>query len=144
MTSINTTTAKSTRSTGWIVATGITSGLALAGMAAAGVMALAPAHAATPSGAGTHTHTVTPAKPVTPAHHTTVTKPSDSIKLLQQELGRLDYYEGPINGYDTQATIQAVTYLQRDAHLQQTGHLNSATDQALINKLIAGPNTMGK
>jgi len=40
-------------------------------------------------------------------------------------------------------TEQAITYLQRDAHLPQTGTMNTATQAALIHFLATGNNQMG-
>ena len=42
-----------------------------------------------------------------------------------------------------QATVQAIRYLQRDAHLPQTGQLNAATEIALNTMLAGGNNQMG-
>ena len=50
---------------------------------------------------------------------------------LQRELGQLNYYEGPVDGIMGPQTIQAITYLQRDAHLPRTGQMNAATQAAL-------------
>ncbi|RTL64753.1 MAG: hypothetical protein EKK42_24340 [Pseudonocardiaceae bacterium] len=79
---------------------------------------------------------VTPAKPVTPV------APSAAIETLQKELGRLNYYEGPVTGVMNAQTTQAITYLQRDAHLPQTGTMNAATQTALANFLATGNNQM--
>jgi peptidoglycan hydrolase-like protein with peptidoglycan-binding domain len=67
---------------------------------------------------------------------------SPTVELLQQQLAQLDYYDGPINGYLTDSTIQAVEYLQRDAHLPQTGQLDRATQVALDHFLATGNNQM--
>ena len=40
-------------------------------------------------------------------------------------------------------TVAAITYLQRDAHLPQTGTMNAATQQALVTMLAQGNNQMG-
>ena len=40
-------------------------------------------------------------------------------------------------------TEQAITYLQRDAHLPQTGTMNAATQAALAHFLADGNNQMG-
>jgi len=40
-------------------------------------------------------------------------------------------------------TVQAITYLQRDAHLPQTGTMNAATQSALQHMLATGNNQMG-
>jgi hypothetical protein len=41
------------------------------------------------------------------------------------------------------ATVQAISYLQRDAHLPETGPLNAATENALNSMLANGNNQMG-
>jgi len=79
-------------------------------------------------------HNVTP---VTPA------KPSETIIVLQRELGQLNYYEGPVTGVMNEQTVQAITYLQRDVHLPQTGTMNAATQSALQHMLVTGNNQMG-
>jgi peptidoglycan hydrolase-like protein with peptidoglycan-binding domain len=90
-----------------------------------------------------------PAQPTTPAHPTTPvspvhpSQPSAAVKKLQQELGQLNYYEGPDNGIMTAQTVQAIKYLQRDAHLPQTGTMDAATQSALANFLAHGNNQMG-
>ena len=61
---------------------------------------------------------------------------------LQQELGQLNYYEGPDDGIMGPQTIQAIKYLQRDARLPQTGQMNAATQAALANFLAHGNNQM--
>lgn len=121
------------RSTGWIAATVIAAVLAVVGMLAAVVMAVA----------GPELSHNTTASSSTISHHThSSVTPSNAIKLEQEQLGRLNYYEGPINGYDTQATINAISYLQRDAGLPQTGQMNAATQAALTQMLITGNNHM--
>lgn len=70
-------------------------------------------------------------------------QPSNAIKTLQQELAELNFYSGPINGYDTPATVAAVQNLQREAGLPQTGQMNAQTRAALMNYLANGDNTMG-
>jgi hypothetical protein len=80
-------------------------------------------------------HTVTPAKPVTPT-------PSAAVITLQKQLGLLNYYEGPVDGLMGPQTIAAITYLQRDAGLPQTGTMNTATQAALANYLVHGNNQM--
>lgn len=130
--------------TGWIVATSVTASLALAGMAAAAIVSLAPAHqsAGTSASTGHTTSQTTPSSNSTPSNNTNGTRPSASLEVVQEELGQLNYYEGPINGYDTRATVEAITYLQRDAHLPQTGTLNAATERALTTMLATGNNNM--
>jgi peptidoglycan hydrolase-like protein with peptidoglycan-binding domain len=90
---------------------------------------------------------ITPATPITPAHHVTPvtpsTVPSQAVETLQRELGQLNYYEGPVNGLPSSQLTAAITYLQRDAHLPQTGVMNAATEQALVGFLAHGNNHMG-
>ena len=81
-----------------------------------------------------HHHHVTPVTPVAP---------SETIIVLQRELGQLNYYEGPITGTMNEQTVQAITYLQRDAHLPQTGTMTPATQSALQHFLATGNNQMG-
>jgi hypothetical protein len=86
-----------------------------------------------------------------PAHHVVPTPPappkppapSGAVSTLQRELGQLDYYEGSVTGIMNSQTTQAITYLQRDAHLPQTGTMNAATEQALVQFLAHGNNQMG-
>jgi peptidoglycan hydrolase-like protein with peptidoglycan-binding domain len=121
---------------------GITAGVVLglgSTAPAASVPAAVPSSSAqvvVPSGSGTHHH-VTPVTPVHPV------APSAAIETLQRELGQLNYYEGPVTGTMTSQTTQAITYLQRDAHLPQTGTMNAATQAALANFLANGNNQMG-
>ncbi len=67
---------------------------------------------------------------------------SASVATLQKQLAQLNYYEGPINGIAGSQTAQAITYLQRDAGLPQTGQMNTATQAALSNYLAHGNNQM--
>jgi peptidoglycan hydrolase-like protein with peptidoglycan-binding domain len=97
----------------------------------------APAQPTTPVSPA---HPSQPTTPVSPAHPS---QPSAAVVKLQQELGQLNYYEGPDNGIMTPQTIQAIKYLQRDAHLPQTGTMNAATETALANFLAHGNNQMG-
>lgn len=68
---------------------------------------------------------------------------SPTIRLLQTQLAQLDYYDGPVNGIDSPAVHQAISYLQRDAGLPQTGFLTTATQHALNRMLAEGNNQMG-
>jgi len=102
----------------------------------------APAPSSSSSGSAT-TPPVTPAVPVTPSGPSSVpVAPSASVEMLQRDLGQLNYYEGPVNGIMTPQTVQSITYLQRDAHLRQTGEINQATSQALQRMLADGNNQM--
>jgi hypothetical protein len=69
--------------------------------------------------------------------------PSAAVETLQRELARLDYYEGSFTGTMNNQTVVAITYLQRDAGLPQTGTMNAATQQALATMLAQGNNQMG-
>ncbi|MGD9990924.1 peptidoglycan-binding domain-containing protein [Pseudonocardia sp.] len=88
-------------------------------------------------------HKVEPVTPVTPAKPVTPVAPSAAIETLQKELGRLNYYEGPVTGVMNTQTTQAITYLQRDADLPRTGTMNAATQAALDSFLVNGNNHMG-
>jgi hypothetical protein len=81
-----------------------------------------------------------PAQPTTPAHPAVI--PSASVKKLQQELGQLNYYEGPADGIMGAQTTAAIKDLQRLAGIAQTGTMNSATQAALDNYLVHGNNQM--
>jgi hypothetical protein len=83
----------------------------------------------------------TPASPSTPSGGHTVA-PSAAVQKLQQQLGQLNYYEGPVDGMMGPQTVAAIKDLQRDAHLPQTGVMNSATQAALANFLAHGNNQM--
>ena len=88
--------------------------------------------------------TSAPAQPTNPAQPTTpAVTPSASVKQLQQELGQLNYYEGPVDGLMGPQTIAAIKDLQRQAGLPQTGTMNAATQKALENYLAHGNNQMG-
>jgi peptidoglycan hydrolase-like protein with peptidoglycan-binding domain len=78
-----------------------------------------------------------PAQPTTPA-----VPPSAAVKTLQQQLGQLNYYEGPVDGIIGPQTIAAVKDLQRQAGLPQTGTMNPATQAALASYLAHGNNQM--
>ena len=78
-----------------------------------------------------------PAQPTTPA-----VPPSAAVKTLQQQLGQLNYYEGPVDGIMGPQTIAAIKDLQRQAGLPQTGTMNPATQNALASYLAHGNNQM--
>lgn len=94
----------------------------------------------TPAASATSTSApaANPAQPTTPA-----VTPSASVKKLQQELGQLNYYEGPVDGIMGPQTTAAIQDLQRQAGLPQTGTMNTATQTALANYLAHGNNQMG-
>jgi peptidoglycan hydrolase-like protein with peptidoglycan-binding domain len=95
-----------------------------------------------PATNSTPTSTAVPAQPTTPVSPARPVQPSASVVKLQQELGQLNYYEGPDDGIMGPQTIQAITYLQRDAGLPQTGQMNAATQAALAHFLAHGNNQM--
>ena len=78
-----------------------------------------------------------PAQPTTPA-----VPPSAAVKTLQQQLGQLNYYEGPVDGIMGPQTTAAVKDLQRQAGLPQTGTMTPATQAALARYLAHGNNQM--
>jgi len=132
----------------WSVVIGTVVAGALIALAAA---SLSHSHSSqAPASAGTPTSTSAPAQPTSPAQPTTpVTpvhpvQPSAAVVNLQQELGQLNYYEGQDDGIMGPQTVQAITYLQRDAGLPQTGQMNAATQVALAHFLAHGNNQMGR
>jgi Putative peptidoglycan binding domain len=120
----------------WAVVIGAAAVVAIVAL----VMILTHSHSS-PTAATTGTPTST-AAPATPSSPVTPVKPSAAVEKLQRELGQLNYYEGPVDGIMGPQTIQAITYLQRDAHLPQTGQMNAATEAALANFLAHGNNQM--
>jgi Putative peptidoglycan binding domain len=126
----------------WSVVIGTAVAVALVALA----VALSHSHSSqAPAGNGTPISTSVPAKPATPTTpvQPTPVRPSAAVVKLQQELGQLNYYEGPDDGIMGPQTIQAIEYLQRDAGLPQTGQMNAATQAALANFLAHGNNHMG-
>jgi hypothetical protein len=126
----------------WAVIAGTAVAVALVALA----VGLSHSHSSqAPAANGTPTSTSVPAQPTTPAHPVSPAhpvQPSAAVVKLQQELGQLNYYEGPDDGIMGPQTIQAITYLQRDAHLPQTGQMNAATQAALASFLAHGNNQM--
>ncbi len=123
----------------WAVVIGTAVAVALVALA----VALTHSHSSqAPATNGTPTSTSVPAQPTTPASPAHPVQPSAAVVKLQQELGQLNYYEGQDDGIMGPQTIQAITYLQRDAHLPQTGQMNAATQAALANFLAHGNNQM--
>jgi hypothetical protein len=131
------------RSSGWVVATFGAAALALVGMIAAVFMAFAtPATAGTSSSTGSQSSSHSAVVHGGGHHHHTV-QPSAQIETWQKDLGQLNYYEGPINGFMTPQTVQAITYLQAAAHLPQTGTMDAPTQAAMQYMLVHGNNQMG-
>jgi peptidoglycan hydrolase-like protein with peptidoglycan-binding domain len=134
----------------WFRVWTIVIGTAVVGALVALAVVLSQSHSS-PAPATTPTSASAPAQstgnPTTPAHPTgtptTAVKPSAAVEKLQQELGQLNYYNGPADGIMGPQTVQAIKYLQRDAHLPQTGQMNAATQAALANFLAHGNNHMG-
>ncbi len=127
----------------WFRIWSVVIGTALAVAVVALAVALSHSHSSqAPATNGTPTSTSVPAQPTTPASPAHPVQPSAAVVKLQQELGQLNYYEGQDDGIMGPQTIQAITYLQRDAHLPQTGQMNAATHAALANFLAHGNNQM--
>jgi peptidoglycan hydrolase-like protein with peptidoglycan-binding domain len=118
-------------------------GAAAVAVLAALTLTLSHSHSTQAPANGTSTSTSVPAQPTTPNHPVTPVTPSAAVVTLQKELGQLNYYEGPDDGIMGPQTIAAIKYLQRDAHLPQTGVMDAATQAALANFLAHGNNQMG-
>jgi hypothetical protein len=150
------------RSTGIIVGGSIACVLGLAGIVTGLLLAFGSSAGAHPAPAPSPSHSSTapvdpinpahPVKPITPIAPITpitppVTPPTHlspaQIDTLQQQLGQLNYYDGPINGVMTPQTVQAIEYLQRDSQLPQNGEFNQVTYLALQRMLATGNNQMG-
>jgi len=137
------------RSRIWIAVIGAVAAAALVALA----VVLSVGHSSTPPAAtGSPTSTSAPANSgnstntgtaTSPAHPVTPAQPSAAVKKLQQELGQLNYYEGPDDGIMGPQTVAAIKDLQRQADLPQTGQMNAATQAALANYLAHGNNQMG-
>jgi hypothetical protein len=117
------------------IAIGAVAAAALIVLAATGLTRSHPAQAPAPR--ATTSQPASPAQPTTPA-----VPPSAAVKTLQQQLGQLNYYEGPVDGIMGPQTIAAVKDLQRQAGLPQTGTMNPATQAALASYLAHGNNQM--
>jgi hypothetical protein len=117
--------------------------IAVALVALAVVLSHSHSTAAPATNSAPTTSTSVPANPATPTTPVHPVQPSAAVKTLQQQLGQLNYYEGPDDGIMGPQTVQAIKYLQRDAHLPQTGQMNAATQAALANFLAHGNNQMG-
>ena len=61
---------------------------------------------------------------------------TEYTKALQKDLKALEYYKGDIDGIYGPQTTQAVSDLQKDAGLEQTGAMNMETAQALRDEMI--------
>ena len=137
------------------IAIGAVAAAALIVLAAAGLTRSHPAQAPAPT-AGTSqpasparpaAPAANPAQPTTPAANparptTPAVPPSAAVKTLQQQLGQLNYYEGPVDGIMGPQTTAAIKDLQRQAGLPQTGTMNPATQTALAHYLAHGNNQM--
>ena len=144
-TTTHATPAPAPSTTGRTVLISLGSAVAGAAVVAGLAFGLGSFGSATPAAGGATTPVVVPSSSTAHHHVTPVTPvaPSETIILLQRELGQLNYYEGPVTGTMNEQTVQAITYLQRDAHLPQTGTMNAATQSALQHMLATGNNQMG-
>jgi len=134
---------KQRRGSSWFRIWAVVIGTAVVAALVALTVAVTHSHSSpAPATGGTPTSTSAPAQPTSPAQPVTPVKPSAAVVKLQQQLGQLNYYEGPDDGIMGPQTIQAIKYLQRDAHLPQTGQMNAATQAALANFLAHGNNQM--
>lgn len=135
------------------IAIGTIIAAALVALAAVGLTHHTTSHTATPAAPASTSAPATapsanPAQPTTPAQadpaqpSTPAVVPSASVKKLQQELGQLNYYEGPVDGVMGPQTTAGIKDLQRQANLPQTGTMNAATQAALDNYLVHGNNQM--
>lgn len=124
-----------------LAAVGLTHNHATTSTPAASASTSAPAASTSaPAASATSSAPASPAQPTTPA--SPAVTPSASVKKLQQELGQLNYYEGPVDGIMGTQTAAAIQDLQRQAGLPQTGTMNAATQAALDNYLVHGNNQM--
>ncbi len=149
----NTTAAK--RPAGIIIAASTLCALGIAGAVTGIIVAFASPAGATHNPVTPSHHTVAPITPVTPVTpvtpnppHVTPTTPAvpalpaAQVETIQRELAQLNYYEGPIDGIMGPQTRAAITYLQRDSDLPQTGEFNQITYLALQRMLATGNNQM--
>lgn len=132
---MNTNGSSSKYSAGVVLGAAALCGVAIAGIVTVIVMAFS----STTSAPAAH---VVPSSSAS-ASHGQSGHSSAAVESLQRELAQLNYYNGPINGVMNTQTSNAIDYLQRDAHLPQTGQLNAATEAALFNFLAHGNNQMG-
>ena len=133
----------------WTIVIGVVVAAALIVLAAVGLTHNHSTQTPTPAASATTSQSANPAQPTTPAQTvnpaqpaTPAVTPSASVKKLQQELGQLNYYEGPVDGIMGPQTTAAIKDLQRQANLPQTGTMNAATQAALANYLAHGNNQM--
>jgi peptidoglycan hydrolase-like protein with peptidoglycan-binding domain len=124
---------------------GAVAAAALIVLAASGLTRSHPAP--TPAPSASTSQSASPAQPSAPSANPAqpsapAVPPSASVKTLQQRLGQLNYYEGPVDGIMGPQTIAAIKDLQRQAGLPQTGTMNPATLAALASYLAHGNNQM--
>ena len=129
-------------SSGYRVATIILGGIVAAALIVLAAVGVTHNHAtsAAPAPATSASAPANPAQPSAPASPAAV--PSAAVKVLQTQLGQLNYYEGPVDGLMGPQTVAAIQDLQRQAGLPQTGTMNTATTNALNNYLAHGNNQM--
>lgn len=131
--------ARTSRSTGWAIATAGTAALAIAGVTAAIFLGFAagPAQATTTPAAATvitqvsHTHAHTDGG--SGSHHSqhASTPTQQQVLRWQTDLTTLDYYDGNLDGVMSAETHQSIRLLQADANLPQTGDRDAATQVAM-------------
>jgi hypothetical protein len=129
------------------IAIGAVAAAALIVLAISGLTGSHPAPAAGASQPASPAQSASPAQPATPAANparptTPAVPPSAAVKTLQQQLGQLNYYEGPVDGIMGPQTTAAIKDLQRQAGLPQTGTMTPATQTALAHYLAHGNNQM--
>ena len=127
------------------IAIGAVAAAALIVLAISGLTGSHPAPAPAPR--ATASQPASPAQPTAPAANpaqptTPAVPPSAAVKTLQQQLGQLNYYEGPVDGIMGPQTTAAIKDLQRQAGLPQTGTMTPATQTALARYLAHGNNQM--
>ena len=127
------------------IAIGAVAAAALIVLAISGVTGSHPAPAPAPR--ATASQPASPAQPTAPSANPAqptapAVPPSAAVKTLQQQLGQLNYYEGPVDGIMGPQTTAAIKDLQRQAGLPQTGTMTPATQTALARYLAHGNNQM--
>jgi hypothetical protein len=134
----------------WTIVIGTVVAAALIVLAAVGLTRSHTTHTPAPAASARTSQSARPVQPTSPAQPTTPAQPtapavvpSASVKTLQQQLGQLNYYEGPVDGIMGPQTVAAIKDLQRQASLPQTGTMNADTQAALAHYLAHGNNQMG-
>jgi hypothetical protein len=137
-------TARTSRSTGWAIAAAGTAALAIAGVTAAVFLGFAagPAHATTTPAAATvitqvsHTHAHTDGGGSHRGQHAS-TPTQQQVLRWETDLTTLDYDDGTLDGVMSAETHQSIRLLQADANLPQTGDMDAPT-QVAMQKMLHG------